>query len=294
MTSLKESLKYPISNLKDVLVVGTIFLIAALINYILIINGHQDTLELIIINFLVGAFVFGFLITIVRFTLEEKDKIPIFYFKKHFKLGIKASILKTLYFIIPTIFIIILSISMGTHVNAVNGVLNSTIDSLNQSYHLSGIEYANTIFNVFLNKNNWTIAIFGLIIYIIFDGLTFMAYGRLAETGSLKKSLNLKLIYYKFVTYGWKNFTKWYIQFLIIAEIFLLISALLSLIPYVGFIIVSFLVTPYYLMFKYRSIGDMYETVTDYDDENSILIKGIDEISKGLEDIKTEIDDKIN
>ena len=38
----------------------------------------------------------------------------------------------------------------------------------------------------------------------------------------------------------------------------------------------------------------MYETVTDYDDENSILIKGIEEISEGLEDIKTEIDDKIN
>ncbi len=293
MTSLKESLKYPINNKKDVLVIGTIFLIVALIDYICIITGGETNILFYIINIIIGAFIFGFLITIIKFTLEGKDKIPIFYFKKNLILGLKATVVKTIYFLIPSIILVIFALSINAHVNPMGGLLNSTLTSLNQSYHLSGLEYANTIFYLFISENQM-IAIFGLFIYIICDGLTFMAFGRLAETGSIKKALNLKLIYYKFVTYGWKKYIIWYIEFLIIANIFLISSQLLSLIPYAGFVIISFLITPYYLIFKYRSIGDMYETVTDYDDENSILIKGIEEISEGLEDIKTEIDDKIN
>jgi hypothetical protein len=257
--SLINSLKYPLQNKKDLIVIGTIFLIAALINLFCIKYLEIDkTNLLILINLIIGFFIFGFLIKIIQYTIHGKNTIPIFYFKKTFPIGVKAIILKSLYFIIPTLIIIIIETLAGTHFNIINRILYMTRRILEDSYNLEGPFNAMYVAYITLNRGLIITPIIGLILFIIFDGMTFMALGKLAETKSLKKALNIKSTYYKLKTYGWKKYTKWYLKFIILTLIFISITALIGLIPYIGFIIISFLLTPYYLMFKYREIGEIY------------------------------------
>jgi len=257
--SLTDSLKYPLQDKKDLLVIGTIFFIAALINLFFVkIFQVEHTYFLVFINLVMGFAIFGFLIKIVKFTINDKNSIPIFYFKKNYELGVKAVILKALYFIIPTLIILIIEISVGSHLNILNRLSYMIKIILEDSYHPEGPFNAIYVAYITAERGLLITPIIGLILFIIFDGMTFMGLGKLAQTGSLKEGLNIKSTYYKLKYFGWKKFTKWYLKFIILSLAFAILSGIIGIIPYVGFFIVSFFITPFYLMFKYREIGEIY------------------------------------
>ena len=259
MGSLVQSLKYPGRNKNDLFVIGLIFLFAASVNYACINYLHiKKTYLLMLINLFIGFFIFGFLINIIQYTIKGKDDIPIFYFKKSFKVGVKAVIVKLLYFIIPTLMVALFILNLGIHLNLINVLSDMAVKILEQSYHLEGPFNAFHASYIAADKGLLITPIITLIIFIISDGLTFMALGRLAETDSLKKAFELDITFQKLQDYGWKKFARWYMKFIILTISFVIITTIVSSIPFLGFIIVSFLLTPYYLMFKYREIGEIY------------------------------------
>ena len=110
-----------------------------------------------------------------------------------------------------------------------------------------------------MNNRLIPMSILIIILFILFDGLSIMALGKLVETNSLKEALNFKLTNLKIKELGLKNYIMYYLEFVIVSFIFMIISGFIGLMPYIGFFVVGFIITPYYFMFKYREFGLIYK-----------------------------------
>ncbi|MBX7077240.1 MAG: DUF4013 domain-containing protein [Methanobacteriaceae archaeon] len=254
-----KSLKYPFVNIKDFIVVGFIFCSVQLIDFIGLYFFDIHSTSLIgLITIILDIFIFGFLVSIVRHTIKGKNDIPIFYLKESFIQGIKAIILKIFYFLIPCFIIYVIVILNGYDLNPFYKLLTVISLILKQSYTLKGAFNAFGMFELLMEHDLILTSFVALILFIIFDGLSFMSLGRLAETGSFREGLRLSLASEKLKQMGLKNYTMWYIEFILFSLIFIGISSLVAEIPYIGLIIVAFVLTPYYFMFKYREIGLIY------------------------------------
>lgn len=257
---IKKSLKYPFVNIKDFIVVGTIFFFVQIVDFIsLYYFNIQSTYFIGTVTVIIDIFIFGFLVSIVRHTIQGRDDIPIFYLKESFIQGIKAIILKIVYYLIPSFIILGIVSFNGFDVNFSSKFIQIITLSLKQSYTLKGAFNAFHMFDSLLGNDLFLTGITALILFIIFDGLSFMSLGRLAETGSFKEGLRLHLAYEKLKKMGFKSYAVWYFEFILFSLGFLLVTGFFATLPYIGVFIVGFILTPYYFMFKYREIGVIYQ-----------------------------------
>lgn len=256
---LNKSLKYPFYSLKDFIVVGFIFFIVQIIDFIGIYVFEVNITGLIgIITVILDIFIFGFLVSIVHHTIQGRDDIPIFYLKESFIQGIKAIILKIFYFLIPCFIIYVIMVFNGFDINPLYKLIKVISIILKQSYSLKGAFNAFTIFEKLIDYDLILTSVVALILFIIFDGLSFMSLGRLAETGSFREGLKLSLAKDKLKQMGLKNYVIWYVEFIIFSLAFLIVTGVIAEIPYLGWFVIGFILTPYYFMFKYREIGLIY------------------------------------
>ncbi|MDD4594747.1 MAG: DUF4013 domain-containing protein [Methanobacteriaceae archaeon] len=237
LSLLKQSLNYPIKDKKDFIVIAVILSLTQIVDFILIsiLNINSSTI-ISTINFIFNIIIFGYLLNVIKSTIKNHDEMPIFYFKKNIISGIKASILRLIYFIIPIFLTVILSFFLKYNIDILHKIPELILIIIKQSYTLKGSANALYVFKD-LVFHNLFLAVFALILIIIFDIAGFIAIGRLAETNSLREGLKVKKIFKKIGSIGWFKYIHWYVIFVIFIIIYTIFTVIVSLIPLLGYIL---------------------------------------------------------
>ena len=158
---LKDSLAYPINNIKSLIVYGILGIIVGIVvgssfvGLVISINGGKvvETLASGFIGFIVALFV-GFIVSgyqldIIKFGIERRNDGPSFDVMRQFFNGVKLFVVSLVYYIIPLIIVAILGLFL----------------------------------------QNWIMAIITFILFVIFALAQFMAQCRLAKTEDLGVAL---------------------------------------------------------------------------------------------------------
>jgi hypothetical protein len=271
-----DSLRYPILDWKKFLLLGFITLIISTSGIVISLGANPvDVWILILIGFVIGFFVNGYLFKIVKSSLDDLADPPKFdNWKVMFIDGVKVFLVAIVYSI-PTIlitayFIVLLfepyfSFS-GTELNSL--LLNfvcSLIEPIFSNFIL-------ILYDSFILVPEGIYAIIGIVYMVIIIPIFLMALGNMANyDGEFVAAFRFSEIFDDIGSIGWINLLKWYvvtgILFLIIVVIIpnlisyifysihfnmLLVDIIWSVAIYMMFFV------PYSYMFFARSLALFY------------------------------------
>jgi hypothetical protein len=244
---VKDSLSYPFYDWKKILIFGILILITG-IDSIVALFGVKDYLVLSIL-FIVGYFIFGFLIRgyqlrIIETSLEDVNELP--EFKNWIGLfvgGIKLSIVCIVYSI-PAILILAFGLFLGLS----SGNLISNSSPTMPAMLKVGFIFAFLAFLYML-----------IIAPIIATAIAHMAN----NNTKIAAAFRFHEIFDKIRSIGWGNLLVWYIVtgiiYLMITVVGTIISVIFATInPILGIVVVSLSLIPYLYMYIGRSIGLLY------------------------------------
>ncbi|WP_296794591.1 DUF4013 domain-containing protein [uncultured Methanobrevibacter sp.] len=158
---IKDSLAYPINNIKSLIVYGILGIIVGIVvgssflGMVVSINGGKvvETLASGFIGFVVALFVgfvvSGYQLDIVKFGIDRRNDGPSFDVMRQFFNGVKVFVVSLIYYVIPLIIVAILGLFL----------------------------------------KNWIMTIITFILFVIFALAQFMAQCRLAKTEDLGTAL---------------------------------------------------------------------------------------------------------
>ncbi|AWX31879.1 DUF4013 domain-containing protein [Methanosphaera sp. BMS] len=263
---IKEALHYPIDNMKNWLIICIVFLLTGVVQQIAL-NSNNTYVNLLmhLINILIIIIIGGIFISIVKESISGSSEIPMLDPVENLILGIKSIIVQFIYLIIPALITLILSIPLGVFdkfgkiINAIstmnaNSTINTTVNATN-SVVIQSIPQ-NLIHDFVISIG--ILAIFCFILYVIFSLLSNISLGILAETEDILAALNIPAVISKINSIGWSNYIVFIILALLTVIVIGIISSVITLIPYIGRIIASFIVDAYLLTFMARAIGLIY------------------------------------
>lgn len=251
---IKDSLRYPFSDWKKILILGLIYLISTIPTSNVPFNLHSGfTYQFSFIALLIYFFIVGYFFKIIQYSLKNTKELP--QFRKWvnlFKNGFKVSFVSLLYSIPATVPLILLNSSLlnfsyepGFFIFLINAILNTIIHG-----HISSI---------------WFFVY--MLYFLILFPISFIAIANMANNdGKLSYAFKFKEIFDKIKNIGWIKFYSWY----------LLTSVITLLIFYIGFFIIviyilthtfpyeklinSLILTPYIYIFFSRSIALIYKS----------------------------------
>ena len=265
MTSLidlfKEALVYPTKDYKALVIFGVIFLIAnlssVLIAWNIEINGSVISL-LAIVSLILYFVTEGYILSVLKETINHGDEIPALNILENFIDGLKLLVVQIVYYIIPTIIILLVGWISGTY-SAMAEVLafigNTISDTVDPSMAISAVP-----------QDLWAplftgLAITGIvaiILYLIFGLLLEIAMCRLAKYGDIGEAINFKEVIADIQAIGIGRFIAWFIILFICALVLGFVLGIITAIPYIG-ILVAFLVgAPFIALFGARALGNLY------------------------------------
>lgn len=246
-TNFKESLIYPIRNYKNFILLGTLFIVLD-INSIVFLNNlssndHVLSIFCILDSIILLIIIIGNLISIIQEnTLINKFDLE---WGKKFVIGMKGFLIFSFGTIIPLILFLIITYITGTG-----------------EYYLDMLEIgANGLtinFTVMFNDSSIIFLLINIFIVLLFTYFTVIALARLANTDSLKESINIKKIIEDLKNIGVIHFTLWILVMFILMIIMSIVYNKISCISYIGMIISSYILIPYVAMFLFKSIGNEY------------------------------------
>lgn len=113
---------------------------------------------------------------------------------------------------------------------------------------------------------NWILLVSGLLLLLLVECILFIIvilFGilgavRFARTGSIREGINVSAILTTIRTIGWLSYIILLIGFVIAMVIYGIITAILSLIPYVGWVLVL-IVNPLFMIFTARYFALVYD-----------------------------------
>lgn len=252
---LKDSIKYPFSDIKTLLIIGVFFLVITLCQSA---GALADNAALGIIGtivaFIITLFVMGYSLDIIKFGIDLEDDMPALDFAKNFKNGVKLLLVSIIYYIVPIIISIILSIIVG-------GVAFSKLADFQLTNSTTPVEVFNVMFTPDVVATFAIVFIISVIVFIIFALLALMGLARLAQSGSIDEAISFKQSYYDLKEIGIGKTLACLILLFIILFVFMIIVGLISLIPYVGFIIGALIGNPIMLFIQYRAYGLLYSEI---------------------------------
>ena len=245
---IENSLKFPMDNLKPLgiyiglyllIAILVIFSIVGLISAVIISPSMVIVSVILLILALIVYFIIGgYQVEVIKTGVNHENIVPSIQFKETFILGIKAFIVAFIYMLIPIIIMSILFIATA-------GLSSLTsLTSTNPDVVLTGLGILIPI---------------GIILFIIFSFIHFMANGRLAETDSLGYALNIPEAVRDISRIG---VGKVIVTVLVLAIILIAVSGILHMIPFVGSVI-SIIVTPYLIFTLNRGNGLLYADVKE-------------------------------
>lgn len=250
-----DALRYPFSDWKKILILGILILISSIATAIMFIGtfvGIKNVVVKILI-FLIGYFIFGFLINgykfkIIKTSLEGVAELP--EFNNWFEIfinGIKVYIVVIVY-LLPSILIIIFA---GLYLLPTLVGLGANPSSINVNTILSFLTAATLVFIAFLYV-------------LIILPINYMAIAHMANNNTkLRSAFRFHDIINKIRSIGWGNLILWYLVtgtiYLIISIVGAIITGIFSIInPIVGIILSSLIVSPYIYTYLNRSIALFY------------------------------------
>jgi hypothetical protein len=229
---IMDSIRYSVSNLKAIIPLGLVLLIADMADELSWAGDFADEL-MIILYFLVillAIFEAGYVFRILEETVNGSKKLP--HFNKLnllFKNGFKELIVLCIYFSIP-LFLFVLFFLEFLFSMDLNDVAGASI----------------ILFIIFLSLT--------IIIYVLFPAVLLH---RAHNNGSFASSFDFRKIYHKIRKIGFKRLIVVYLGIFILVTIikFVLSDSIASTIPVVGEIIPDLIIAPFVLIFTTRVLG---------------------------------------
>ncbi|MDR2830119.1 MAG: DUF4013 domain-containing protein [Methanobrevibacter sp.] len=266
-----DSLKYPTKNYLNLIILGIIFFLPTIptfaikvihgnvldsINVLDIMNGNTDILSnlpmpvlilgviSIVLSIVLSIFAYGYLFSITKNTVQNKEDFPDFKFLDNFVDGIKLAIINFIYFAIPAIILLIIGIAWtGLDTNTLSSYANAPDQIVN---------------NMGLVSQILILALISAVLYIILLLLFTVAIGQFAETEKFGAAFQFKKIYDRISSIGIIRYILLMIVLWIILGVIYFIEGIIELVPYAGYLIVSILLTPYIMIYLFRAIGLIY------------------------------------
>ena len=230
---IKDSLVYPINNIKSLIVYGILGIIVGIVvgssflGMVVSINGGKvvETLASGFIGFVVALFVgfvvSGYQLDIVKFGIDRRNDGPSFDVMRQFFNGVKVFVVSLIYYVIPLIIVAILGLFL----------------------------------------KNWIMTIITFILFVIFALAQFMAQCRLAKTEDLGTALAIGEAIGDISRVGILRLLLFIVMVFLIAFILFFIGALIMRWnSSVGGILMGF-IGVYVMFFSGRASGLLYSDI---------------------------------
>lgn len=258
----KEALVYPTKDYKAMLIFGVIFLVANLTAVFGSWGFEFNTtiIELLGIVSLILYFVTqGYLLSVLRESINLSDNIPSLDIFANLVDGLKLLVVEIVYYIIPTIIVLIVGWLSGTYSAVLKIVEYIGQDVTNTTVNATAM--VNAVpqeYWVALFTGLFITVIVALILYIIFGLLLEIGMCRLAKYDSISEAINIREVIGDIQEIGLGRYIGWYILLLIITIVLGIILGLFTAIPYVGVLIGFLVVAPFIALFGARALGNLY------------------------------------
>lgn len=235
-----NSIKYPFRNLFKLPLICILFILIAVIPIGWLLNNNYVLFIGVIAFFTFILIVPGYLLGIVRKGSVESATLPSFNIVDTIHDAIRVLALRIVYMLVPTaVFFISLS-TIGV----------SSIGLLMEFKLLS-----------FLATFGFALVLI-LITYIIFEFLFFFAKARLAYLNSLSEALKVNEVIADIRSIGIFNIFKWLLSMVALIIVASALSSVVTLIPYVGFLIYLCIVIPILESIGNYSLGLLYSNIS--------------------------------
>ena len=227
-----DSLKYSASDLKMLIVLGVVLLLADTAENLTYNGLFGDEIKLVFLGIVVVMAIFeaGYVFRIILETVQGSDKLPKFEnLKLMFVQGVTEFVLLIIYFLIPIVF-------FGTF------YFNFLI-----SMDFNTLPLLSDIFIILILG-------FTVLVYILFPAVLLH---RADNNGSFKSSFDFIEIYHKIRNVGLKRLVVVYLGLFIIVSIvkIVLTSTFAHNLPIIGEVIPDLIIAPYLLIFTTRVLG---------------------------------------
>jgi len=230
---LKNAIKYPLSDVKMILLLGAVLFLGELVNEVHGNDEYSTILKAILtlVALIMSVLEAGYLFKVIEETTQGSESLPKFSnLRDMFLHGTKEIIVTFIFILFPMIEIVIsayfFSLSKITH----------NLGELNWGY-------------AFLVLGLISIMIIGFILQGV---ILNMVHNR----GSVRSAFHFGSIREKMGNVGYKNLLLTYIiAFVTFGSLILFFSDAIKNIPFVGVLILMFFIEPYLLLFNIRILG---------------------------------------
>lgn len=271
---IKDSLRYPVSDWKKIIVLGIILVIGGLSSFLNLIGVTNEGIILIffVIGLISGLLIDGYLFKIIKTSLDNENKLPEFNNWKNLLVdGVKVFLTFIVYLILPpfVIFLIILLLmggisSLGLDISSLIGGLGPYSLNFFSTGVLSGVE---NLFILAYNILNQFVIVL-LIEFLIILPLFLVAIANMAYEREFAAAFRLREIIEIIEDIGWANLLRWYITtgviFLLIFGVGILISLLFSVsigsvLYWILSLILALILLPYAQIYYVRAVALFYK-----------------------------------
>lgn len=252
---VKDSLRYPFSDWKKILILGLIVVIyAPVIGSFNLRNGFTD--QFLFIALLINFFITGYFFKIIQCSLKNTKELPKFSkWVNLFKNGFKVTCVSLIYSIPAILPLIILNSDLLSFYSYEPDFILIIMGGIGQAYlHWDSIWFSIWFFVY-------------IVYFLILFPISMMAMANMANNdGKLRHAFEFKAIFAKIKNIGWIKFYSWYLFTGVINLLIFLIGVIISfplfLIHTFPFekLIDSLILTPYIYIFFSRSIALIYKS----------------------------------
>lgn len=258
-----DSIKYPFSDWKKILILGLIVVIYTPLHDMFPINLQNGFIyPLLVVALLINCFISGYFFKIIQHSLKNTKELPKFSkWVNLFKKGFKVTCVSFIYSIPVTLPLIILNSSLFNFYSYQPDFIITIMGTIGLIY-LQGYAtwfqgYATTFFVYML---------YSLIIFPI----SLIAIANMANNdGRLSYAFEFKVIFDKIKNIGWIKFYSWYFLASVITLLVLLIGiAIMFIFSILSHrflslnLIGALILIPYIYIFFSRSIALIYQSDT--------------------------------
>lgn len=262
---LKEALAYPTKDFKALVIFGVIFLLANLTSVAVAWKIQVNTTLIgifALITFIIYFITLGYLLSVLKETINFDDSIPALNIAQNFTDGIKVFIIQIIYYIVPTIIVLLVGWLSGTYSTVIKivrymgqDITNTTVSASTGFAAIPQEHLAALITGLAIT------VIVALILYIIFGLLLEIAVCRLAKYDDIGDAVNIKEVIADIQKITLGRYLGWYIILFIIALVFGFVLGVIIAIPYIGILIAFLILVPYISLVRIRSLGLIYSEV---------------------------------
>lgn len=264
---INDSLKFPFKNPKILLVDAMLsFINSLLIAYTMKTDDILQFFIFLILTLIATFVIKGFALKILKHHIVGESltvtlkTLPAMILED-FVDGIKITIVRVFYNIVPAVIVIVVGFITGTFeklfifLGYLDDAINLTTNAVTISSIFNSIPSDVTSS---LISSLFVLCALAALLYILFNLLTYAAYGVLAQTGSIREAIKIRDVHSRISSIGWMKYFGFWIFSSLTLIVLGVVGELLSKIPVVGVIIGATVFETFIVIFTYTAIGMVY------------------------------------